>query len=249
MNTPSKTALVTGSSSGIGYEVAREFLEAGWNVVLNGRHEGRLKEAVGRIGHAGRVAYVAGSTSDRATGEAMVKAARDRFGSVDLLVNNAGEFGFKPFLEVAEADLEHYYSVNLKGTYLTTQAAVRSMIDSGRGGSIVNIGTVLVEHSMSWVKASAPLVTKGAIHALTLLLASELAPHNIRVNAVAPGFIRTPLLDGADTTPLAASALVKRVGDVGDISAAVRYLAESSFVTGHIVNVDGGYVTGRREAA
>jgi NAD(P)-dependent dehydrogenase (short-subunit alcohol dehydrogenase family) len=249
MSASTKTALVTGSSSGIGYEVARELLDAGWNVVLNGRNERRLKEAAGRLGNTGRVAQVAGSTSDRATGEAMVKVARERFGSVDLLVNNAGEFGFKPFLEVSEADLEHYYTVNLKGTYVTTQAAVRAMIDSGRGGSIVNIGTVLVEHSISWATASAPLVTKGAIHALTLLLASELAAHKIRVNAVAPGFIRTPLLDGVDTTPLAATALVKRVGDVKDISAAVRYLAESNFVTGHIVNVDGGYVTGRREAA
>jgi NAD(P)-dependent dehydrogenase (short-subunit alcohol dehydrogenase family) len=249
MCTLTRTALITGSSSGIGYEVANELLQAGWNVVLNGRHEGRLKQAALRLGHADRVAQVAGSTSDRSTGEKMVNAARERFDTVDLLVNNAGEFGLTPFLEVSEADLEHYYSVNLKGTYLTSQAAVRAMIDGGRGGSIVNIGTVLVDHSISWVTGSAAVVTKGAIHALTLALASELAPHNIRVNAVAPGFIRTPLFKGADMSPLAATALLKRVGEVQDIAAAVRYLAEARFVTGHIVNVDGGYVTGRREAA
>jgi NAD(P)-dependent dehydrogenase (short-subunit alcohol dehydrogenase family) len=88
---------------------------------------------------------VVGPTSDPKTGEALVHAARERFGRVDALVNNAGEFGFKPFLDVTPADLEHFLSVNLKGTYLTTQAVVRSMIESGRGGSVVNIGTVLVD--------------------------------------------------------------------------------------------------------
>lgn len=135
--------------------------------------------------------------------------------------------------------------MNLRGTYVTTQAAVRAMVDGGKGGSIVNIGTVLVTHSMSWARATAPLIYKGAIHALTILLASELAPHGIRVNAVAPGFIRTPLMDGADDKALAAAAALGRVGDVKDIAAAVRYLADSSYVTGHILNVDGGYVTAR----
>jgi NAD(P)-dependent dehydrogenase (short-subunit alcohol dehydrogenase family) len=242
----SKTALVTGSSSGIGFEVARSFLASGWNVVLNGRDEVRLRDAAKQLGHAAQVAIVVGATSDRATGEAMVRSAGERFGGADVLVNNAGEFAPKPFLEVTEQDLDHYWSVNLKGTYFTTQATVRAMIDRGRGGSIVNIGTVLVDHAMSWVQATAPLISKGAIRALTILLAAELAPHGIRVNAVAPGFIRTPLMDNADPAPLAASALLGRIGEAADISAAVHYLVESSYVTGHVLNVDGGFVTARR---
>jgi NAD(P)-dependent dehydrogenase (short-subunit alcohol dehydrogenase family) len=240
-----KTALVTGSSSGIGFDVARAFLEAGWNVVLNGRNETRLREAAQRLGHPAQVAQVAGATFEQATGEAMCRVAVERFNGLDVLVNNAGEFGSKPFLDVTPADLEHYWDVNLKGTYFTTQAAVRAMIAQKRGGSIVNITTVLIDHAIGWVQASAPLVSKGAIRALTVLLASEFAAQNIRVNAVAPGFIRTPLNDGADPAPLAATALLRRIGKVEDISAAVLYLAQSSYVTGHILNVDGGFVTAR----
>ena len=246
MSSTNKTVVVTGSSSGIGFAVAKGFLESGWNVVLNGRDAGRLQSAAKQLGPQSSIASVVGPTSDPKTGEALVRVARERFGNVDALVNNAGEFGFKPFLDVTVADLEHFWSVNLKGTYLTTQAVVRAMVASGRGGSIVNIGTVLADHGVSWVTASAPLVSKGGVRALTIALAAELAPQQIRVNAVAPGFIRTPLTAGADAAKLSGVALQARIGEASDIFEAVRYLAESSFVTGHVLNVDGGFVTGRR---
>lgn len=242
----SKTILVTGASSGIGYEIARAFLEGGWNVVANARNDPRLRGAIEKLGHAQRVAHVAGSTADSRTGEAMVALARDRFGGLDMLVNNAGEFGQKAFVDITPQDLDHYYTVNLKGTVLTTQAAVRALLAQGRGGNVVNIGTVLASHGTSWVHGSAPLVSKGGIHALTIALAAELAPSGIRVNCVAPGFVHTPLMSGAHEPTIAGSSLLGRVGEVQDIAAAVQYLAGATFVTGQILNVDGGYVAGRR---
>ena len=130
MSTKMKTALVTGSSSGIGLDIARAFLDKGLSVVLNGRDAEKLRTAAEKLGSPERVAVVQGSISDRETGESMVRAAVDRFGSVDVLVNNAGTFGLEPFLDVTEETLDSYLNGNLKGTFLTTQAAVRQMHNS-----------------------------------------------------------------------------------------------------------------------
>lgn len=246
MSASRTTAIVTGASSGIGYDVARAFLESGWNVVMSARDGAKLEAAAERLSGGSRIALVAGDIGARSTGEQLAHVARRQFGGLDVLVNNAGIFGAKPFLDVTEDDLDRYIRGNLKGTYFVTQAAVRLLRDQGRGGSIVNIGTVLVEHAMTSTPATAPLITKGGVHALTINLAAELAPERIRVNAVAPGFIRTPLMDGADEGALAAAALVRRIGGVSEISEAVLYLAQAAYVTGHILRVDGGYVTGRR---
>ena len=244
MTTNLNTILITGASSGIGLDVARGFLEKGSNVVLNALNREKLAAAAQALGHESKVALVPGDVGNRETGEKMVNTAVDRFGSVDVLVNNAGIFGMKPFLDNTEEDLDRYIHINLKGTYFVTQAAVGQMKKQG-GGSIVNIGTVQLMHSMAGIPASAALVTKAAMHALTTSLASELAGDNIRVNAVAPGIIRTPIYGDADVDAFGGVALMNRVGEVQETTEAVIYLATASFTTGVIMPVDGGYVHGR----
>ncbi|MFD6454583.1 SDR family NAD(P)-dependent oxidoreductase [Nocardia sp. NPDC060220] len=240
-----KTAIVTGSSSGIGRDIARAFVQRGDNVVLNGRDAAKLAAVAQELGAPERTAVVVGDIGSPATGSALVAAAVERFGGVDVLVNNAGTFAAKPFTEVTADELTGYLDGNLKGTYFTTQAVVRRLREQGAGGSIVNIGTVLVTHAIADIPASAPLASKGAIHALTTSLAAELAVDRIRVNAVAPGFVRTPLLASGNETVFGGFALLDRLGDVTETTAAVLYLADAEFVTGHILPVDGGFISGR----
>ena len=176
----------------------------------------------------------------------MVDAALEKFGRVDVLVNNDGVFATMHFLEVEESDLDRFLSINFKGTYFTSQAAIAAMQAQG-GGAVINVSSVLVNHAIGGVPATAPISVKGAIHALTVQLAAEFAKDNIRVNTVAPGIVRTPMhqrngVENADA--LAGLHLLDRVGEAGEVADVILHLAAAKFTTGAIYPLDGGHTAG-----
>jgi len=246
MHQQTKTVIITGAYGGMGFDMAQSFLNRGDNVVLTGRNEEKLTHASQQLENSNQVAIVAGDIGEKPTGEAVVTTAIERFGSVDILVNNAGVFYAKPFLENTAEDLETFFHTNLKGTYFTSQSAAKQMIEQKSGGSIINIGTVLVDHAITGLPASAAMTSKGGIHALTISLSAELAPHNIRVNTVAPGIIRTPLHGDVNVDDLAGIHPLNRVGEVSETTDAVLYLADATYTTGEILAIDGGYRAGRQ---
>ena len=241
-----KTVIITGASSGIGKAIAKLFIDKGSNVVMNAANEERLRETYREFGSPQNAIFVAGDVSQKSVGKRMVEAALEAFGSVDVLINNAGIFQPKPFLEVQEEELDRFLATNLKGTYFTTQVVIQQMLQQG-GGSIINIGTVLVDHAIAGFPATAPLTSKGAIHALTRQLAAEFGKDNIRVNTIAPGIIRSPLqakIGVEDADSLAGLHLLNRIGEPEEVAEAAYYLAHADFVTGETFNVAGGHTVG-----
>ena len=241
-----KTVIITGASTGIGKAITKHFLEKGSNVIMNSSNEDNLRKAHEDFGSPSNAFYLAGDISKRETGQKLVSLALEKFNSVDILINNAGVFYPKPFLDVQEDDLDLFWNVNLKGTYFTTQAAIPQMLKQGEG-SIINIGTVLVDHAIGGFPATAPLTSKGAIHALTRQLAAEFGKNNINVNTIAPGIIRSPLqgkIGVEDADSLAGLHLLNRIGEVNEIAEAAYYLASADFITGETINLAGGHSVG-----
>lgn len=241
-----KTVIITGASTGIGKEIAKYFIAKESNVVMNSSNEENLKNAYEELGSPSNVIYLAGDISKQETGQKLVNLTIEKFNTVDVLINNAGVFSPKPFLEVEEQDLDRYWNVNLKGTYFTSQAVIPHMIPQ-QNGSIINIGTVLVDHAIDGFPATAPLASKGAIHALTRQLAAEFGKNNIKVNTIAPGIIRSPLqskIGIEDADSLAGLHLLNRIGEANEIAEAAYYLATSNFITGETINIAGGHTVG-----
>jgi len=237
-----QTILVTGASSGIGLGIAKYFLERGDNVVINSITGEELKKAFTDLGGGENIAMVAGDVSTKETGDRMVAVALEKFGAADVLINNAGLFEPKPFLEVDEPHLDRFLNTNLKGTFFTTQAVVPQMIKQ-HDGVVINIGSSLVGHGINGIPHTAQISSKAAIDAFTIHLAAEFGKNNIRVNTISPGVIRTPMHGGREDES-ASMHLLNRVGEVKDVAEMVYTVAKSNFITGAIIRVDGGLGAG-----
>ena len=240
-----KVAIVTGASSGLGRAIALHLNQYGWSVVLHGRDPVRLRVTIDAMHAPENAVYVAGELNTEVQRDAILDAALSHFGRVDALVNNAGIFSPRPFLEVTEEYLDSFLSTNFKGTYFLTQKVLPVMIEQQQG-SIVNVGSVLVDHVIGGVPTTAAISVKGAIHSFSRQLAAEVAKHHIRVNTLAPGIIRSPMhmANGVEDDSLAGLHLLDRIGETEHIASMTRELLENSFITGTTINVDGGHVAG-----
>jgi len=250
MSLENKTIVITGGGSGLGADAARAAHEAGAAVFLNGRSEEKLERVASNIDPSGeRIAYLAGDIGDLATAAGLIAAASEKFGGVDVLYNNAGIFGVKRFADVTRTDLQEYFNL-MAGYFAASQHAVVEMRKRG-GGSIINIGSIWAMKGVGATPASVPSMAKGGIHSLTRSLAIELAADNIRVNAIAPAVVETPLLEALGSPEQVAGFNgfhpLGRNGQPRDVTSAFLFLADnarSSWITGVILPVDGGVMAG-----
>lgn len=241
MSIERKVALVTGASQGIGAGVVKAFVERGFNVVASSRKVTSSAE----VAASDHVALVDGDIGQPATAARIVETALSRFRSIDILVNNAGIFFTKPFTAYTVEDIRSLVSTNLEGFLYLTQLAVKQMLAQGTGGSIVTITAALARNPIRGVPATVPMITKGGLETVTLQLAMEYAKDGIRVNAVAPGVVETPLHRDTPRDVMEGLSPMGRPSTVKDITDAVLYLTGAATVTGQIVYVDGGAHFGR----
>ncbi|HDS1767835.1 SDR family oxidoreductase [Pseudomonas putida] len=239
----SKTVVITGASSGIGFGLAKAFLASGFNVVGNARSAERLAEAEAQLDSPAFIG-VAGDIAKPETARRLIQASIDAFGQVDVLVNNAGFFLPKPFIEYSPEDIQGMLETNLKGVVYASQAAAAHMIER-RQGHIINITAAVALQPNIAVPAALPVLIKGGLNQVTRALALELSSHNIQVNAVAPGIIETPMHDPASFDFLNGLQPAGHIGRVSDIADAVLYLANAGFTTGVVLPVDGGMSVGK----
>jgi NAD(P)-dependent dehydrogenase (short-subunit alcohol dehydrogenase family) len=239
-----KTVVITGASSGIGLALAKAYLDEGFNVLGNARTLERLQSAHRELGAPRNFALVAGDIGRPETAKKVFAAAIAQFGQVDVLVNNAGIFTVKPFVDYSTDDLNALVSTNLNGFVFATQQAIKHMVPRKRG-HIVNITASIADQPQHNVPASLPILIKGGINQATKALALELAPHNIKVSAVAPGIVDTPLYSKDMHDFLKSLSPLGRIGTTQQIADAVLYMSRAEFTTGTVLAVDGGMATGR----
>lgn len=237
MTTPTeRVAIITGASQGIGAGLVTAYRECGYAVVANSR---RIEQS-----DDPGLACVAGDVADPTTGTRLVAAAVDRFGRVDTLVNNAGVFVGKAFTDYTAEDYDFVMGVDLRGFFNVTQPTVAQMLAQGEGGHVVNVSLVLAEYADSNVPCALESLAKGGLAAATKSLAIEYAARGIRVNAVSPGTVRTPIFPAETIEAMAHLQPLGRVAEVEDIVRGVLYLETSPLVTGELLHIDGGRSAG-----
>jgi NAD(P)-dependent dehydrogenase (short-subunit alcohol dehydrogenase family) len=234
--TEQQVAIITGGSQGIGAGLVAGYRQRGWAVVANALTIEPPTEP--------GLVTVAGDISQPATADLVMGTALGRFGHVDTLVNNAGVFISKPFTDYTADEYALVTGVNLGGFFWLTQLAIAHMLTRGRG-HVVNIGATVAEHADSASPSVLAALTKGGLMAATRSLAIECASAGIRVNAVAPGVIQTPMHPAEDLAALGdRMPPLGRVGQVSDVVGAILYLESAPWVTGEILHVDGGQSAG-----
>jgi len=241
VETAHKTAIVTGASQGIGAGIVKGFLARGFNVVANSRRMSQSAE----VAASERVALADGHIGEPATAARIVDIALGRFQSIDVLVNNAGIFLTKPFTDYSAEDCKSLVATNLEGFLYITQLSVKQMLAQKTGGSIVTVTAALARNPIKGVTAAVPMIIKGGLETVTQHLAMEYAQDGIRVNAVSPGVVDTPLHRETPREVMASLSPMGRPSTVKDVTDAVLYLTDAATVTGQILYVDGGAHFGR----
>jgi NAD(P)-dependent dehydrogenase (short-subunit alcohol dehydrogenase family) len=236
MTSELKVVVITGASRGIGAQLSKAYRDIGYQVVASSRSIRKSDDPA--------ILPIDGDITRPETAERILGTVAERFGRIDTLVNNAGVFIAKPFTEYSEKDFATMIAVNLAGFFYLSQKAAAWMLRTG-SGHIVNITATIAEQPVASLPAALGTLTKGGLNAVSRSLAIEYASRGIRVNAVSPGAVKTPMNSPEAYEFLSGLQAMGRMGETQDVADAVMYLEKAAFVTGEILHVDGGWSAGR----